>query len=70
MEVKNPLFKEDFASSTNLNASSNSLVSQPPAYSTINVPSDVTKPEPEKSNLVQINEKQSKVAPVEKTEEK
>ncbi len=57
MEVKNPLFKEDFVSSTNINASCQSLASLPPAYSTISA----VKPESDKlsspvANLVQINE--------------
>jgi hypothetical protein len=59
MEVKNPLFKEDFVSSTNINASCQSLASLPPAYSTISA----AKPESDKlsspveiANLVQINE--------------
>ena len=59
MEVKNPLFKEDFVSSTNINASCQSLTSMPPAYATIST----AKPEvvksssaAEQTNLVQINE--------------
>ncbi len=58
MEVKNPLFKEDFVSSSSISASCLSSTSMPPAYATI-----ITKPEilktanvPEQTNLVQINE--------------
>jgi len=77
MEVKNPLFKEDFASSPNIHASCQSLASMPPAYSTVSA----GKPEvtssssaAEQTNLVQINEtaveKKVSATPSEKNEEK
>merc|ERR1712150_294686 len=61
MEVKNPLFKEDFPSTNNLAASS-SVTSMPPAYSTVtdssesktkeSAPEKTTKP----TNLIEVNE--------------
>lgn len=35
MEVKNPLFKEDFPSSNNILTSSASITSMPPPYATV-----------------------------------
>lgn len=62
MEVKNPLFKEEFPSSTNI-AASNSITSMPPAYSTVTGDSTETKsatttaaPVAEQQNLICVNE--------------
>lgn len=59
MEVKNPLFKEEFPSSTNL-TSSNSITSMPPAYSTVTSdakPSQLqSESAAEKTNLIEVNE--------------
>ena len=55
MEVKNPLFKEDFSvSSNNIIASSHSISSMPPPYSAIE--NSVIKDASIVNNLIEINE--------------
>ena len=53
MEVKNPLFKEDFGQSTTNLHTSESIASMPPSYSTINT---AEAPATKVDTLVQIVE--------------
>ena len=52
MEVKNPLFKEDYIQSNAALAKSESITSMPPAYSTVNNESALNQEKQE--NLVEI----------------
>ncbi len=53
MEVKNPLFKEDYSSSHNILASSTSITSMPPPYSAVSAVPEGTK---DQTKLIEINE--------------
>lgn len=62
MEVKNPLFKEDFPSSNNILTSSASITSMPPPYSTVSTDATTTASEKKKEDsadqtkLIEVNE--------------
>ena len=53
MEVKNPLFKEDFIQSNSNIAKSESVTSMPPSYSAINSEAGSTLVEEKNGNLVE-----------------